>query len=320
MLKDLVKAREKGGLVVPLLQEAALLAGKKDSYRRKRDCFHPSEICGDFCPRSWVLGQRDPSLYLKQEVGPELQWKFDTGSMSHELVQERLGNAGYLFGEWRCKRWCLSERCRFFGFKPKRNACPLGAKHKAKFEYGEVRVVDEELCIAGKTDGILVIPRGKYVFEYKTMRSATFDTLAEPLDEHKEQAVLYLEVLKKNNDLLVDMLVEMQETGMCVDAELAVAQMSYKGVVLVYQNKDTQKFKEFVIDVRTPLKIPSSIELGEIVVETEEDWIEQKFDLLRRTLEYRKDGVLPDRLEACGSKTSARARSCFAKDACFGEE
>ena len=52
MLKDLIKNKERGGYVIPVLNEAVILASKLDSMKRRRDCFHPSEVCGDFCRRA----------------------------------------------------------------------------------------------------------------------------------------------------------------------------------------------------------------------------------------------------------------------------
>ena len=161
MLKDLIKSKERGGYVIPLLEEMTLIEGKKDSCSRRRDCFHPSEISGDFCPRAWLLGQKNPDLYAEDSVDVATQWRFDVGSALHELVQERLSKTGRLFGLWKCKRWCLEQRCVCYGFRPDdHDSCPLSLPQKVKWEYMEVPVVDDELNIAGKTDGIVVLDQG----------------------------------------------------------------------------------------------------------------------------------------------------------------
>jgi len=319
MLKDLIRAQERGGLVVPILEEQALLAGKLDSMKRRRDVFHPSEVAGDsFCPRAWVLGVREPDLYQNREVGARLQWVFDTGTALHSLVQERLGASGMLFGQWTCTRWCLDERCTFFGFKPACESCPGGTPHKMKVVYQEVRVADEDLNLEGRTDGVLVLPKGKYGFEFKTMNSRAYATLAEPMDAHKEQAVLYIDTLERRDQVLVD---ELVRSGMPKDHEvLKVLRMPYAGTIITYMNKDTQEFREFLVPAHTPLRLPSGITIrGDGWVE-DDDWIADKKSVLLSTLAHRDAGTLPERLDVCTSKTCTRAKKCFARTACFDEK
>lgn len=316
MLKELIKNQERRGYVVPLLNEEALLNGKMDSYKRKRDCFHPSEISGDFCPRSWVLGQMDKTLYYSQQVGAGLQWVFDVGTEIHELVQRRLGNTGKLFGLWQCRRWCLEKRCVSYGFRPD-NKCPLGDDHKVDWEYREVPVIDDELNICGRTDGIVILDVGKYIFEFKTMNSRTFATLAEPLDSHAEQAEWYLDILSRNSYLMEQELLKMQDKGVDVKEALEEQRKPFKGVIIVYMNKDTQVFREFMINKSSPLIIPDKIKIRGVDFDIEEGVIEEKKSVLRQTLEWYEEGVIPERLPVCTSKSCTRARRCFAKDACF---
>lgn len=320
MLKDLIKSREKGGYVIPILDETALLAGKVATYKRRRDCFHPSEISGHFCPRAWLLGQRDKTLYYEQTVDVQTQWRFDVGSTLHELVQERLGLSGKLFGVWKCKRWCMEERCMHYGFKPEDGTCPMNMPKKAKWEYCEVAVIDEELEIHGKTDGILLLKTGKHVFEFKTANSRTFSTLAEPLDEHKEQASWYIDVLTRSSWKIEQNLEQMKQDGFNVDESLRVVRQPFKGAVIVYMNKDTQEFREFVVKADMPLVLPDKVKIRGMEFDTDVDALEEKKALLRQTLKWRDEGFMPDRLDICTSKSCTRARTCFAKEACFKKE
>ena len=319
MLKDLIKSQEKKGYVIPLLEESALLHGKMDSYKRRRDCFHPSEISGDFCPRAWILGQRDKTLYYEDQVGPQTQWIFDVGTEVHELVQRRLGSTGKLFGLWECKRWCLEEKCVHYGFKPEKK-CPLNTDHKVKWEYKEVPVIDEELKIHGKTDGVVVLKEGKYIFEFKTANSRTFSTLAEPLDTHKEQAEWYMDVLSRNSHKMEAILEDMQRQGIDVEEVLRVQRQPFRGTVIVYMNKDTQAFREFVVNKTGPIVMPDKIKIRGIDFDEDEGIIEEKKKVLRQTLQWRDEGYLPERLDVCTIKSCTRARRCFARNACFNKE
>lgn len=319
MLKDLIKSQEKKGYVIPLLEESALLNGKMDSYKRRRDCFHPSEISGDFCPRAWILGQRDKTLYYEDQVGPQTQWRFDVGTEVHELVQRRLGSTGKLFGLWECRRWCLEDRCVHYGFKPEKK-CPLNTDHKVKWEYKEVPVIDEELEIYGETDGIVVLKEGKYIFEFKTSNSRTFSTLAEPLDTHKEQAEWYMDVLSRNSHKMEAILEDMQRQGIDVEEVLRVQRQPFRGTVIVYMNKDTQAFKEFVVNKTGPIVMPDKIKIRGLDFDEDGGIIEEKKKVLRQTLQWRDEGYLPERLDVCISKSCTRARGCFARNACFNKE
>ena len=293
--------------------------GKLDSYKRRRDCFHPSEISGDFCPRAWILKQRDKTLYYEDQVDAQTQWIFDVGTEVHELVQRRLGSTGKLFGLWECKRWCLEERCVHYGFKPEKK-CPLNTDHKVKWEYKEVPVIDEELEIYGETDGIVVLKEGKYIFEFKTANSRTFSTLAEPLDVHKEQAEWYVDVLSRNSHKMEAILEDMQRQGIDVDEALRVQRQPFRGTVIVYMNKDTQAFREFVINKTGPIVLPDKIKIRGIDFDADGGIIEEKKKLLRQTLQWRDEGYLPERLDVCTIKSCARARRCFARNACFNKE
>lgn len=319
MLKDLIKTQERGGLVIPLLEEQALLAGRRDSLKRRRDVFHPSEIAGDrFCARAWLLGVENPELYLNSGVTANVQWKFDTGHALHALVQERLGDSGKLFGRWQCRRWCNEERCVFFGFKPKPASCPNGTCERASFEYREVSVVDDVLCMRGHTDGILVLVVGKFVFEFKTMRTDAFATLAEPMEAHVEQAVIYLETLKRQDEESVRLLLA---DGMDEDHEvIRVLRMPYKGAIVTYMNKDSQVFREFLVKTDTPLRFPSGVTVKNMDTGEEKYWLDEKKEMLSGTLAHLAAGTLPARSEVCVSKGCTRARKCFARDACFDKE
>lgn len=321
MLKDLIRSQQKKGYALPVLDEGILLATKRDSQGRARDCFHPSEISGDyFCPRAWLLGQRNPDLYNNVEFDVQTLWRFSVGTQLHELVQSILSESDCaLFGAWKCTRWCKEKRCKALGFKPEDTYCPEGTPHKAKWEYNEVRVIDDELEIRGRTDGILLLPDGKYIFEFKTTNSRIFNTMVEPLDHHTEQAMWYLDILSRSSHFEQELLA-LQEDGIDVADALRIARLPFKGMVILYMNKDTQEFREFMVKNDGALRMPSSINILGMDISWEDDALSEKKEILRETLQYRDAGELCPRYDVCVNKSSSRARRCFAKTACFEED
>lgn len=198
----------------------------------------------------------------------------------------------------------------------------MNTPHKAKFTYDEIGVDDEDLKVHGKTDGVIMLKQGKYVFEFKTINSRSFSTLAEPMDMHKEQAMIYIDTLERKSQEREKELLKLQRDGFDVSELLEVARAKFKGAVILYMNKDTQKFKEFIVQADQRLRFPSAIQIKSMEFDDgeEEDWLEEKKELIRQTLADYESGVLPDRLDVCTSKSCTRARKCFAKNACFKEE
>ena len=314
MLKELLKARlrEDTGYVLPVLEKQVLKDGKVDALRRRRDCFHPSEISRGFCPREWLLMDRNRDLYLAESGTAQQQLHFATGHALHEMVQATLGRAGVLWGNWKCTRNCSGGTCTFTGFKPDKDACP---DSKDGWVYEEISVVDEELNIRGHTDGILVLRKGKFVFEFKSANTRTFSTLLEPLQAHKIQGMWYLDVLERNARQEEKQLMELQAQGHDVDLALKIVRMPYKGVIIVYMNKNDQSMREFLVDRNTKLSIA-----GKPTKETVYDIVQETKPVLVETLRHRDEGTLPPRLDECTKKSCPRARKCAARHICFAKD
>lgn len=320
MLAELLKTRQKPGYIIPIYEGQALKDGQKDSLHRRRDVFHPSEISGDFCPRSWLLHYRDVGLYAKRKITPQNQAWFDVGTALHSMVQERLGNAGVLWGNWICNRWCLDERCTHVGFKPDDRVCPKIDTRKPQWEYCELPVVDEELNIGGSTDGVCVLPIGKYVFEFKTANTNTYDTLVEPLEIHKEQSMWYLDILSRKDRELEKMFMLLQADGIDTAENLSVVRMPFRGVIILYMNKNDQSLREFIVDYHTKVHLPAKVRIEDEEDLTVKEVIEEKKILLKETLVHMEKGTLPPKLDVCISKSCARARRCNASNVCFEQD
>lgn len=332
MLKDLLNAHKSTGRIIPLLDKGILKEGAEDTQKRRRDCFHPSDITQlDFCPRAWVLGALDPSLYMNRAITAKQYRVFGVGHAVHDMMQRHLGLTGKLFGEWVCHRWCMEERCTWIGFKPDGRMCPMNCPHKAKWGYSEVRVVDEKLNVGGHTDGIVVQKCGKDIFEFKTMRHDLFTVVAQPLDIHVLQALVYLEVLEREKfDLARRVELQAKQCGSAELRELSmqaldVVAQKFSGVVLVYMDKDTQELKEFFVKspfIRSTEAVRVKGDGDPVTTESEHvKALTQVYQTIREAQRHFDESTLPERCSKCTSKSSPRARKCFAKNACFaGEE
>lgn len=313
MIKELLKmrSREKEAYVIALLEQQVLLDGVRSRMERRRGVFHPSEISGDFCPREWLLCDRNRDLYLEKKIPVNTQLRWDVGTALHDMVQEKLGSAGVLFGQWECLRHCFRSGCTSFGFAPSKE-CRVGNEQGVKplWVFRELRVRDEELEIEGRTDGLLDIRGGKYVFEFKSMNDDGFSTLVEPLKQHKEQGAWYLDVLERRNWEMEKVFTDLTTLGLELEREIEFVRRPFAGVVFLYLNKDSQRMREFKIVGRRGSVTGEGDKVFQVV--------QEKRGVLKTTLQHREAGTLPERL--CRTKTDRRAKRCLARNSCFEEE
>ena len=314
-ISDVLKVRKKAedtGYIIPIVEEQIIVDAMKSTRSRRKDVFHPSELCfGTFCSREWIFCQRDPVLNEKRKVSIEQQRRFDVGHVLHSYMQEKLGNSGYLFGVWECLRRCKGESCINLGFKPKKEVC-----NDALWVYKEPTVHDEDLHIYGNVDGIVIKPPYKYGFEFKSTKSDAFNTMVSPLYNHKEQAFWYLDLLSRNHFKQWNDLCKVEGVDDIIEELKPYIEKPFDGAVVVYQNKDTQEFREFFV----PAKFSKD---GSFMIPDDEDLhyiIEQKKKTLRKALEHLEKGTLPERLYQCDDKSARRAKICSASKPCFEEE
>ena len=307
-LSEILRSRkrtENVGFVIPVLEEQVLKDAMSSRLKRRIDVFHPSDICNDeFCPREWLLYQEDPSL-KKRKVSAQQQFIFDVGSEMHSYMQRKLGSARVLFGIWNCKKECNGDSCVHIGFKPNSEVCT-----KAIWEYKEPTVFDEELNIYGNTDGIF-LPKTldkKYTFEFKTMNTDAFSTLAEPVKRDLEQSFWYLDILTRKGFKEWNTFVELcsEEEQEQFKEERKIMELPYSGSVLVYMDKNDQRIREFFI--------PFPGEDKDLM-----ESMDGKKALIKEALIHKDKKTLPDKLYQCDSKTARRARRCSAKTLCFNK-
>ncbi len=314
-ISDILKVRKKGedvGFIVPTIDEQIIVDAIRDNSSRRRDVFHPSAICyKDFCPREWLLCQVDPSLYTKVKVTLQQQKRFDVGKVMHSYAQQKLANAGVLFGAWKCLRRCDGEHCVSIGFKPKTEC-----KGNPIWVYDEPTVVDDELHVYGNTDGIYIKDNKKYIFEYKTMNDDGFSTLCSPVYDHREQSLWYLDIISRKGFAQWNDFIKADDIDDVRDKLQPLMDMPFDGTVIVYQNKDSQDMREYFTSASL-LKAPE-------FMTDEKDSLKYAIDtrkqMLRDTLVHKENGTLCSRLHQCDDPSARRAKRCVASKLCFSKE
>lgn len=301
-LENLLKARnpKKSGVLVPLINEHLLLEAKKPSGRRT-GVFHPSEISGFFCPRQWVIKERHRAELAPEEILPGSMRTFEIGHRLHDMMQAYLSDMGLMFGHHKCKG-CHTEH---YGFKPEVCGARLPNNldcNSKKFKYNEVVIDDPEYHIGGHTDGVIVIgdmnalikkPK-KYIFEFKTINPRGYENLRKEIDDHREQASIYMVTLDKQRQRNMETL---RAQGLEDSDQYRVEELPFEGVILLYMNKGmqpadgTQDLKEYFVP----------FEEGHQVVEA-------KYPILDETWAHFEAGTYPNRV--CKGKTEGHKCRC----------
>lgn len=243
--------------IIPYLAEYAEKLNFEDDGRAK-GVFHPSEISKEhFCPRAWCIAHKYEHL-VEKRIPMTLRITFDIGHYLHAMMQKYLSQTGLLWGKYRCQV-CNTLIKGFLGYMTK--CCSCGEND---WEYIEPRIDNEEWNIHGRTDGILIPPEmnRKYVFEFKTSNSRTYTGLKESMGAHKNQASIYMWCLEQDRIDNLRLLYEEREVlksgrgEFSEDTQLIMNmleeniqyhEMPFKGMVVLYLNKENSSQKEFFI-------------------------------------------------------------------------
>lgn len=138
------------------------------------------------------------------EVDSVLRKTFDFGTGFHSIVQNQwFGKAGWLVGDWRCKRCGDIHRNTVM---PKRCLHNLSCSSD-EFDYIELELESKEHFLTGHPDGILRLDGVDYVMELKTSNSKMYEFIKtvrrKPLDAHREQVNMYMFLLKKQHGVII---------------------------------------------------------------------------------------------------------------------
>ena len=200
---------------------------------RRTDVLHPSEII----KRDWCLRQSYFLLKghkkIQQTPNLRLQSIFDEGHAIHAKWQNWIAKMGILHGDWECiacgavtKMQTSPTNC---------SVCDSGA-----LRYEEVKLIDDDLRIAGHTDGWVKGHGDDFLIEIKsigpgTIRAeaselfngnqdfmAAWKEVRRPFNSHIMQGQMYLELMKRMGH-------EVNE------------------IVFLYELKADQDYKEFAV-------------------------------------------------------------------------
>lgn len=182
--------------------ERHLLTRPRDTSRRT-DIIHPSALCkADFCVRAsyfTILGQG----VVEETPNLRLQSIFDEGHAIHHKWQNWVREMGNLYGKWKC----LSCSHVFTALSPHNcSLCGSGI-----LQYAEVTLYDDDLMIAGHTDGWVQSLGPDFLIEIKSIGAGTirveqpsllrdadlsqaWRNIRRPFPTHIRQGLLYIEL------------------------------------------------------------------------------------------------------------------------------
>jgi hypothetical protein len=217
-----------------LLGDVERYLQKRPSGDRRTDVLHPSEmIKPDFCVRAAYFLLKG---YPKMQPNPTLRMQtiFDTGHQVHAKWQSWFQDMGVLHGNFKC----LVCNKMTWGTSPE--ACEHCGRGD-RLEYAEVTLVDEELRIAGHTDGWVKGIGDDTLIEIKSIGPGTirygnpalmaeaegdlmkaWGRVTRPFRDHILQGQMYLELMNRMGN-------EINE------------------IVFLYELKADQSFKEFSV-------------------------------------------------------------------------
>jgi len=201
---------------------------------RRTDVLHPSEIIKrDWCLRGsyfLLMGEKK----VQENPGLRLQSIFDEGHAIHAKWQRWFHDMGVLHGNFKCRACGTKE------FGTSLFDC-TSCGYKGTLEYAEVTLVDENLRIAGHTDGWIKGIGDDCLIEIKSIGPGTiraespqlmqdaggdfmkaWSNVRRPFGSHLLQGQMYLELMKRmGNDV--------------------------PEIVFLYELKADQSYKEFSV-------------------------------------------------------------------------
>ncbi len=202
---------------------------------RRTDVLHPSEIIKrDWCKRAsyHLLNGRTK---IAEKPNLKLQSIFDSGHQIHAKWQAWFQEMGVLHGKFKC---LVCDKITW-GTSPKE--CEHCGAGENKLEYAEVTLVDNDLRIAGHTDGWIKDAEGDVLIEIKSVGPGTlryeaptlmteangdfmeaWKLVRRPFGVHVLQGQVYLELMRRMGNPVEE-------------------------IVFIYELKADQSFKEFVV-------------------------------------------------------------------------
>lgn len=212
-------------LVRPYMVKKALENTRRFNY------FHPS-AWGQCIRKIAYQYYNDKTPFLQrsaQDIDDKMERIFDNGHSMHARWQNYLDHAGYLRGYWQCSkcRTVYGKGDKLGILNPSREKnwkCSCGSTER--LSYKEIHISsDPKYKFEGNCDGVIDVrgtdmAQGRFdvfVIDFKSAKDETFCEITQPKQEHVVQVNIYM-------------------WGLELDA-----------AVVMYENKDQQKLKEFFV-------------------------------------------------------------------------
>jgi len=202
---------------------------------RRTDVLHPSEIIKpNWCKRgSFFLLKGYPKVAANPTL--RLQVIFDEGHYIHAKWQRWFQEMGIIHGKFKC------DVCDSVTWGTSPQECEVCQAPWSKLVYDEVTLIDDDLHIAGHTDGWVKDAQGDALIEIKSIGPGTIRAMApqlmsdadgdfmkawgqvrRPFGEHILQGQIYLELMRRMGNPV-------------------------EQIVFLYELKADNSFKEFVV-------------------------------------------------------------------------
>jgi hypothetical protein len=112
-----------------------------------------------YCPLKHAYKQM--TAHVKKDIDMSGRYYVEVGTVAHELMQDWMGRAGQIYGQWKCR----TPGCKGFRAISRKNKCPIC---KGRMNYEELTVKAFK-NVSGHLDGIWRSKNGEYyVIDYKT--------------------------------------------------------------------------------------------------------------------------------------------------------
>lgn len=245
--------------------KSTLGAVEKSEPMNKSNVYLRASGIGYMCARQEVL-MSIGKVESEFKISAGLDVTFGIGHAVHAFLQEKMKDI--LLGHWKCRdcKFEIGKEPSMKVFRHPKDKCKCGAYN---WEYVEIYAYDKEFKMGGHPDGILDVKPQRALLELKTINDGGFTALSfkGPAEYYIWQMNLYMYLL-----------------GLKVGH-------------LVYINKSTSEFKEFVIKF-------------------DEGIIKKIKEKAKSVIDGINGGAIPER-SVCKAKSDSRARHCPVKSQCF---
>jgi hypothetical protein len=258
-----------------------LMDSEPEKSRAGGELVHVSSLInGDWCPRAHLINLAHSQDHYENAL-PQMRIVWALGRAAEQHVRSQFIRAHgkhRVIGRWSCQ----CRKSKIEGLGSEAASCQTCGKHINN--YGELVLRDEALGLIGSPDLVFVAEDGGYeVVEIKSIKKDGFAELIGPKPDHVMQCYGYVDFLRRTTNKRVN------------------GRVLY--VAKDFINPKQSPYREYLIDAHF------------------EATASQVYDGLKSTLakmrEHQQSNTLPERLDACSSPASKRARNCTACTLCF---